>query len=160
VGHELFPLKLASTGDANQALPVRLGLLPDYMSLQQVAIANEAIHVGVITNGQTGCCPLCGHQSERVHSRYARKLADLPWHGKIVRLHVNVRRFFCGNTDCPRQIFAERLPALAPPHARTTARLSQAHCRIGFAVGGEPGARLASHLAMPTSPDTLLRRIR
>jgi transposase len=30
----------------------------------------------------------------------------------------------------------------------------------GFALGGEAGARLATRLAMPTSPDTLLRRVR
>jgi transposase len=45
-------------------------------------------------------------------------------------------------------------------HARTTVRLRDTHCSIGFALGGEAGARLARTLAMPTSPDTLLRRIR
>jgi transposase len=34
------------------------------------------------------------------------------------------------------------------------------HRAIGFALGGEPGSRLAERLDMPTSPDTLLRRVR
>jgi len=89
-----------------------------------------------------------------------RRLADLPCHDRPVRLQVEVRRFFCANADCRRRIFAERLPAVAAVHARTTVRLAQAHCTIGLALGGEAGARLAARLAMPTSADTLLRRIR
>jgi transposase len=87
-------------------------------------------------------------------------LADLPSHDRPVRLFLEVRRFYCANTDCCRRIFAERLPTVAAVHARTTVRLDQAHVTIGLALGGEGGARLATRLAMPTSADTLLRRIR
>jgi transposase len=38
--------------------------------------------------------------------------------------------------------------------------LTELHRDIGFALGGEAGARLAEKLAMPTSPDTLLRRVK
>jgi len=44
--------------------------------------------------------------------------------------------------------------------ARQTARLTQALTGIAFGCGGEGGARLAERLGMPSSPDTLLRRIR
>src|SRR5205085_2089007 len=43
---------------------------------------------------------------------------------------------------------------------RTTGRLTEAHRAIGFALGGEAGSRLSGCLAMPASPDTLLRRVR
>ncbi|MCP3475467.1 transposase [Bradyrhizobium sp. CCGUVB1N3] len=46
------------------------------------------------------------------------------------------------------------------PKARRTSRLSESQLAIGFAVGGEPGARLSRRLAMPASGDTLLRMIR
>jgi transposase/DNA-binding CsgD family transcriptional regulator len=49
---------------------------------------------------------------------------------------------------------------LLEAHARTTARLTGAHRALGFALGGEAGSRLAEHLDMPTSPDTLLRRVK
>jgi transposase len=39
-------------------------------------------------------------------------------------------------------------------------RLRNAHSHIGLSLGGEAGARLAAKLAMPTSADTLLRRVR
>jgi transposase len=56
-------------------------------------------------------------------------------------------------------IFCERLPVVAP-YARRTVRLNTTLQRLSLAGGGEGGARLACALAMPTSPDTLLRRIR
>jgi transposase len=105
-------------------------------------------------------CPRCGTPSDRVHSRYARTAADLPSGDRTVALRLLVRRFFCDRPDCPRRIFCERLPGLLDPYARTTGRLTQAQRLIGLALGGEAGSRLARELAYPTSPDTLLRRIR
>jgi transposase len=95
-----------------------------------------------------------------VHGRYTRRLDDLPCLGRPVRLQVVVRRFVCPQPDCPRRIFAERLPGLAAPRARTTDRLRQAQADIGSSLGGEAGLRLATRLGMATSPDTLLRRVK
>jgi transposase len=140
--------------------PILGGFLPGFLSIDQIIISGEAIFVRTMTNSRSASCPTCARKSERVHSRYFRKLGDAPWYGNIVRLQVKVRRFFCVNSDCARQTFAERLSDLAQRHGRTTKRLAQAHCQIGFALGGEAGARLATRLSMPTSPDTLLRRVR
>lgn len=64
------------------------------------------------------------------------------------------------NTLCTQNIFCERLPTVAARYARKTSRLTDALQLIGFAIGGEAGARVAAELGMTTSPDTLLRRIR
>ena len=45
-------------------------------------------------------------------------------------------------------------------HARQTARLSEIIRMIGYALGGEAGARLANRLRLETSPDTVLRRLK
>lgn len=71
-----------------------------------------------------------------------------------------VRRFLCFQSGCPRRIFTEQLQGFAGRHARTTARLARTHLAIGMALGGEAGARLAAKTGMPTSPDTLLRRVK
>src|SRR5262249_42136728 len=84
----------------------------------------------------------------------------VPWQGRAVLIMWRARRFFCLATACPRQTFAERLPEVAAVSARTTARLHETHRLIGQALGGEPGSRLAAPLGLPTSPDTLLRRVR
>ena len=103
-------------------------------------------------------CPTCGTVTGRVHSRYWRRLADLPWQDRQVWWHLQVRRFRCAR--CERRIFAERLPGIAVRKGRRTTRLADAQTCIGLALGGEPGARLACKLAMPVSGDTVLRLIR
>jgi transposase len=87
-------------------------------------------------------------------------LQDLPFSGKQVHLILQVRRFFCPNPSCPRQIFAERLPALTEVFARRTNRLRDALLDIGWALGGEAGARLCRKQAMPICAATLLAQLR
>lgn len=108
----------------------------------------------------TSFCPTCGTSSERIHSYYTRTPRDLPVATSAVRLVLQVRRFRCLQPVCPRKTFAERIPALVPTAAQRTTRMTQSLARVGVALGGEAGARLSRHLALPTSPDTLLRIVR
>lgn len=137
-------------------------LLPDPAHLRTESLGVDAQGV-VATIGAVAtaaACPLCRRPSERVHSRYVRELADLPWRGVAVRWRLWVRRFFCDATDCRRRIFAERLPELAPAYARRTVRLTGLLRAVGFAAGGEGGVRLLLALALRASADTLLRLVR
>jgi transposase len=140
------------------SLPV-LSLDSANLTLQGVETGTSRATIFVQATAAQARCPKCNEPSKRIHSRYVRKLADLPWQGQAVHIQVQVRRFFCLGPECPRRIFAERLP-FATPFARTTGRLRDIHAEIGLSLGGEAGARLATRLAVPTSPDTLLRRIR
>ncbi|MEL7039257.1 MAG: transposase family protein [Cyanobacteria bacterium J06592_8] len=54
-------------------------------------------------------CPVCRAITHRVHSQYERTLRDLSWANYQVTLQLNVRKFFCINTQCQRRIFAERI---------------------------------------------------
>jgi hypothetical protein len=45
-------------------------------------------------------------------------------------------------------------------YGRQTSRLSEAVRLIGYVLGGEAGSRLSNRLGMPTSPDTVLRRLK
>src|SRR5262249_11552750 len=96
----------------------------------------------------------------RVHSRYTRTVADLPCQDQAVAIRLTARRFRCPSPTCRTAIFCERIPQLLDVHARTTTRLTDIHGLIGLALGGEPGARLAQEMDVPTSPDTLLRRVK
>lgn len=123
----------------------------DALHLAGICAEDETITLVVTAVRATACCPLCGHLSARVHSRYRRTVADLPWQGLAVRLNLQVRRWFYPNPACARQIFAERLPAVVAPYARRTARLASVV---------EGGARLLATLGTPLSADTLLTAIR
>jgi transposase len=54
-------------------------------------------------------CPICRFPTRRVHSRYVRMVADLPWGPWRVVRHLQVRKFFCANGRCTRRTFPERL---------------------------------------------------
>jgi transposase len=73
---------------------------------------------------------------------------------------VQVRRFRCVNDACPRRTFGEPLPRIARCRARHTDRLRSSHHAIAVALGGNPGAHMATRIGMPVGATTLLRRIR
>jgi transposase len=128
--------------------------------LVQTDLDGDILTLGIATTNPNVSCPVCGDETWSVHSRYTRRLAEEPAFGHRVRLQMMVRRFLCHEADCPRRIFAEPLDGFAAKHARTTMRLAQTQRAIGSALGGEAGARLAAKTAVPTSPDTLLRRVK
>lgn len=105
-------------------------------------------------------CPTCGFPSSAVHSRYERTIADLPWSGRRVRVLFVVRRFFCGNRECPRKTFAESVSKSAERHARRTSRQKDALLDLAFACGAEAAARASPGFGMPISADSLLRWMR
>jgi transposase len=128
--------------------------------LDQCCIEPGLVTLALETTASAASCPICGAQSNRVHSRYHRTLDDLACFGRAVRLVLTVRRFFCAKAECPRRIFCERLLGFAGPYSRATDRLREAYEAISSALGGEPGSRLTVRLAIATSPDTLLRRVK
>jgi transposase len=137
-------------------------LLPAFWNLAVtgLTVTPTLVCVALATSAHAARCPACGTESDRIHARYRRLLADLPIAGRRFVLCVTARKFLCGNPSCGRHIFCERLGGLAAAHARTTDRLATLHRAIGLALGGEPGSRLAGELAVPASGDTLLRRVK
>jgi transposase len=105
-------------------------------------------------------CPICRFPSRRIHSRYVRRVADLPWGPWRVVLHLHVRKFFCANGRCTRRIFTERLAPLVAPWARRTQRLVRWLGHIASALAGTAGARLSHDLGLAVSRHTLLRLLR
>ena len=106
------------------------------------------------------CCPVCGTGSRRVHSRYVRKLGDLPWEGIPVSILLQTRRFFCVVETCRRRIFTEPLPGTVLRYSRRTLRSCEALGWITVMIGGQAGARLAHRLGLLVSGSTLLRELR
>jgi transposase len=133
---------------------------PDAIRLVCIRTSPSTITLVIKTKAVQANCPGCHRTSSRIHSRYIRRAADLPWHGIAVMLEVHTRRFRCQNSLCLQRIFCERLPSVVAYYARKTVRLTTALELIGFAIGGETGARIAKELGLNVSPDTLLRRLR
>lgn len=145
------------------SLAAVLAILPGFpedIVVQHVAVEAGVVFVRAHTQATHACCPSCATRSTRVQGSYVRTLADLAWQGTPVRVRLRVRRFRCNVARCPRRTFTERLPTLAPSHARRTGRMADLMTRVGMALGGEASARLLPFLGAPTSADTVLRLLR
>jgi transposase len=136
----------------------RSGLVPRGFVVES-AYYDRAV-IAVRASGSFGLCPSCGTVSRRVHSRYRRRVTDLPLSGRIVQLLVIARRFRCDAVLCGRQIFTERFEGVLDPSARRTARLDSIVHHLGLALGGQPAPGFAKRLMLPVSKDTLLRVVR
>jgi len=139
-------------------------LLPDPASVRletwSLEPASASITVTLRSRPYQNRCPLCGRRSKRTHSRYERTLADLPWGELAITIKLGVRRLFCENALCKRQIFTERLPGVAAPWARKTTRLADRLTAMGLALGGSAGARLGRKFGLMACRNTLLSLIR
>jgi len=130
------------------------------LRIDDITIDNQGVVLTVRATRRTAPCPVCGHRSARVHGRYSRSLADRPCAGRQVTLWLHVRRFICRTPACPRTIFAERFPTLAPVRARRTHGQRTDLTDLGFTLGGRPGARFAQRFHLPVGRSTLLRLVR
>ena len=130
------------------------------LKIEKISFCSNEVRLVVKTRLLKSSCPSCGWQSDKAHSRYRRRLADLPWEGIAVKLILSVRKFFCLNPDCRGRIFCERLPGLAAPYAHKTLRLNELLTGLGVALGGRPGARIAFGMRIKIGSDALLAQVR
>jgi transposase len=134
--------------------------LPDGLIVDQVHVLYDCVTICVRSTAPSAVCPLCSQPATRIHSRDLRTVTDLSSGGRQLVLSLVVRKFFCQTSTCLRRIKAPRFPDLVRPWARMTLRFCAELEAIGFATSGEGGARLATRLGMPTSPTTVLRRLK
>lgn len=130
----------------------RSRLVPSGFVVESACFEGDKIVIAVRASGSDGRCLSCGTSSRRVHSRYRRRLTDLPLSGRIVHLQVIARRFRCDAVLCGRQIFTERFAdGVLAPSSRRTARLDSTVHHLGLALGGRPAAGFAKRLMLPVS---------
>jgi transposase len=153
-------LLLEGISAMQQAL-CRASLVPAGFVVESAFYQADKAVITVRSSRSFGLCPSCETVSRRVHSRYQRRVTDLPLSGRVVQLVVVARRFRCDAVLCGRQIFTERFPeGVLAPSARRTARLDCIVHHLGLALGGRPAANFAKRLMLPVSNDTLLRVVR
>jgi transposase len=119
-------------------------LVPRGFVVESAVCDGATTLITVRHTSKASACPACGTSSERIHSRYLRRITDLPMAGRPVRLVVVARRFHCGAVLCSRRIFTERFDGgVLAPWARRTARLDYVVHHLGLALGGRPAASFA-----------------
>ncbi len=140
---------------------VMLLKLPEQYRLDIVDFDDGLLRCWLSLTNQMSQCPCCGTYSQRIHSTYPRTLTDLPFGPTALLLKLRLRKFFCGNQNCARRIFGERIPELAHPYARRSDRLTQIIADIGCECGGEAGAFLVAQNRLGDwAPNTILDIVR
>lgn len=135
-------------------------VVPAGFAVDHQEFVDGVLIVTASARASSAACPSCDRLSHRVHSRYHRRVADLPLGGHAVQLRLATRRFRCDERGCRRRIFAERFGASVSERARRTDRMEGIVHHLGLALGGRPGAVFAERLMLPVSNDTLLRVVR
>ena len=137
----------------------RSSLVPRGFLVESACYEGDKAVITVRASGTDGLCPSCGTVSRRIHSRYRRRVTDLPLSGRIVQLRVIARRFRCDAVLCGRQIFTERFEGVLAPSARRTARLDSIVHHLGLALGGRPAAGFAKRLhGVDENEEVVVRR--
>jgi transposase len=128
--------------------------------VEEVVVDDAALAFAARTATREAACPGCGTVSARVHGGYRRRLAGLVVAGRRVVIDLAVRRFRCRTAECGHRTFVEQVDGLTERFARRTSSLRRALERIVLALAGRPAARLARHLSIPASANSLLRLVR
>ena len=66
----------------------RSSLVPRGFVVESACYEGDKAVITVRASGSVGLCPSCGTVSRRIHSRYRRRVTDLPLSGRIVQLLV------------------------------------------------------------------------
>src|SRR5215467_7117563 len=90
-------------------MEVQLALaFPEGLEVTGIEMMDEVLTISAVSTQREPCCPLCGTAASRVHSRYTRRVADLPCAGQRVCLLVLVRKCFCEVSTCHRTPVSNR----------------------------------------------------
>ncbi len=86
-------------------------------------------------------------------------IGDLPVSGKIAKLKLQVRKFFCENLDCSRKIFTERFTEHLNSYSRRFERLNELITSMGLELGGSVAQRIGKLCYVKISASTILRLV-
>lgn len=133
---------------------------PKDYKIEAIGETYNSFHMKIISKSKNSCCPCCGKESTKVHSKYIRKFSDLPIINKSLYITFVSKKFFCKNLDCKRKIFTERYKNFINVYARTSIRLDSAIKNIIFTNSAETASKILNSVITCISPSTILRIVR
>jgi transposase len=132
----------------------------DQMMIHEVQLEKGKIRLSVESTVQIANCPVCNQASTSIHSHYMRYPTDLAWADWSVVIELNVKRYFCKNTACPKRTFAERFPDFIASYARRTQRVIAQQQQTGVNCSARIAEYLLTLAHIGISDTTLNRLIR
>nr|WP_281174459.1 transposase family protein [Embleya scabrispora] len=107
------------------------------MAVEAVIAVGKSVRIKARCTDSEAACPGCGSPSRRVHSRYARMLADTAVSGRPAAIELQLRRFFCDEVACGRGTFAEQVDGLTVRYGRRTPAAQRLPERVAPALGAQ-----------------------
>lgn len=117
-------------------------------------IAEKTLNINLKSKSKKATCPHCGKKSSNVHSRYTRKLQDLPIQDKKVKLIIENKKYFCLNKDCKYKTFAESFSFFEPKSTKTK-RLQEEILRVSLSQSSVSAERYLRNSIADVSKSTI-----
>ena len=119
-----------------------------------------AVTIEACSRRRSATCPACGASSRNIHSRYVRKVADLPISGRKVTIHLLTRRFRCPypHEDGRKHVFSERHEAV-DRYRRRTRRTEDLILRTSLETSARKAEHMMSLQGLDVSDTTCLRLV-
>lgn len=156
-----FFLHNSQSGKENSVSDLNLSFLYESaeLTVESVSVESCEIHIYLKSHNQTAVCPYCQKENSKVHSRYVRRILDLPILGKKCILHVELRKLFCNNRDCGHKTFSEQSGNELFRYRRRTRRCELQVLRTGITCSSNKASTLLSYSGIPVCNATILRDI-
>ena len=129
------------------------------LTVETVDIQDSQIHIYCKSSCYSATCPYCQMESSKVHSRYTRRITDLPILGRTCVLYVGVRKFFCSNKHCGHKTFSEQPGNELFRYRRRTRRCELHVLRTGISCSSNKASTLLAYSGIPVCNTTVLRDI-
>jgi hypothetical protein len=134
-----------------------LSFIPRSLKVTRAVATPERVTIEAAPRSTSAACPVRCNSSWRVHSSYQRVLHDLPWQGSPSDDPHRGSPFSLSEPPLRSPYICRASGGCAACFRPPTGRLRDLQHHLGLALGGEAGARLATRISAPISPDTLLR---
>lgn len=129
------------------------------LAVETVDIHDSQVHIYCKSSCYSATCPYCQMESSKVHSRYTRRITDLPILGRTCVLYVSVRKFFCSNKHCGHKTFSEQPGNELFRYRRRTRRCELYVLRTGISCSSNKASTLLAYSGIPVCNTTVLRDI-
>ena len=119
----------------------------------------DTLTIDIERTNKSAICPHCGKRSSNVHSKYVRKIKDLPIQEYKVILNIITKIFFCKNPKCSTNTFSEQFNFIES-HSRITKRLNERIIEISKGMSARASKSIVNSSLANISDDTILRIIK
>lgn len=82
-------------------------------------IKDDIYYIRVRSKEEYKVCPFCHQESNNVHTRYIRKVQDLPIGDKKVILELETYKLKCKNDNCKSKVFSSRFSYIGKNSLKT-----------------------------------------